>query len=439
MLHTERMKIDKAESFRKRETAMIVLSLGVIGALMLVHAIFLSLLGPPSLLLVLALALRFAMLLGELIWLRRLRSGVSLLLENGYAWYSILINILFASLASYLGGAADSHYSVLMVLPVIAAAARFNLPVTILIAGIAAGLTLLEVWLFFRSHPPAEFTEFFEAATVALIFMVGGLVVYLLVGNLRRDEARLAESLAALRKMQGKMVSEEKLSAVGRLSSAIAHEIRNPVAIISSSLETARQASEPGIRDEMFRIAIQEAARLEKLTADFLIYARGREPERRATNIRSLLGYVTGLFRERAAEAGIKIRLECRGEIEARLDDFQIQQALINLVSNAIEATPAGGKILVEAWLGEHDDLVLAVENEGSNIQPDVAERIFEPFFSTRRKGVGLGLAIVRNIVLSHQGQIDLAANEDGRVRFEVRIPGVASKGTTHGTDTGRR
>ncbi|MBK7600012.1 MAG: GHKL domain-containing protein [Acidobacteria bacterium] len=429
---------ESQEPFGRRESILILLNLAVLAALLVVHTAFLSLLGPPSRLLVIALATRFVMLFAELIWLQKQKPGLNPVAEQYYACYSIITNIAFAFMASYLGGAADSHYSVLMVLPVIAAATRFDLPGTLLVVSIAVTLTFLEVWLFFRSYPPLEISEFFEAATVSLIFIVVALVVRLLVGNLRQEELKLAKSLETLKKVQSKLVAEEKLAAIGRLSSAIAHEIRNPVAMISSSLTAGKQSEDAEVRDEMFNIAAQEATRLERLTTDFLSYARGKEPERKWTNPALTLGYVAGLLRDRATDAGITIIVDYPDDAPANVDDFQIQQALLNLMTNAIEATPRGGKVRLGGSLNRRRDLVLFVENEGQQIHQDVLSKIFEPFFSTRVKGTGLGLAIVRNIAQAHGGSVEIAFNQPGRVRFEIIIPEAGIKGGSDGAHPDR-
>ncbi|HWQ35161.1 MAG TPA: ATP-binding protein [Blastocatellia bacterium] len=425
--------------FRQQETTLALLNLAVIAALLLVHAAFISLLGLPSRWLVLALAARFLLLIVELIWLQRLTQPPSPALAAAWTHYSIWINIAFAFLAAHLGGAADTHYSVLMVLPVIAAAWRFSLPGTLAIAAVAIALTFLEVRLFFRSHPPAQTSEYFEAATVSLIFLVVALVVRLLVRNLRREELKLRESLAELRRTQDRLVAEEKLAAIGRLSSGIAHEIRNPVAMISSSLTMANQSSDAALRTEMFEIAAQEATRLERLTTEFLTYARGKEPERRRVKLGATLGYVVSLMKAQAAESNVALRLECPVEFEASVDDFQIQQALLNLLGNALDATPSGGRILIGGSVNERNELTLFVENSGERIPDEVAARIFEPFFSTKNKGTGLGLAIVRNIAQAHRGRAELTMNEPGRVRFSLIIPQSDLTGGADGAHSDHR
>lgn len=418
---------DSPELFRQQEITLILLNLSVIAALLLVHTAFISLLGVPSRLLVLALALRFVLLLAELIWWQRLRAPISPVMTACWPHYFIWINIGFAFLSSRLGGAADTHYSVLMVLPVIAAASRFSLPGTLAVTAVAITLTILEVWLYFRQHPPSQFSEYFEAATVSLIFLVVALVVWPLVRHLRQEQEKLKASYAELKQMQERLVAEEKLAAVGRLAGGIAHEIRNPVAMIASSLATAGQSHDAAMRAEMFAIASQEAARLERLTTEFLTYARGREPVRQTVSLNTTLGYLISLIRARAADAGISIEADYSDNLTARVDDFQLQQALLNLLNNALEATPRNGRVVITAHAGAQHELIISVLNTGHAIPAEIAARIFEPFFSTRNKGTGLGLAIVRNIAQAHGGRVELTRNENEAVQFTITIPDAAT------------
>lgn len=420
------------EAFKRQESSLILLNLAVLASLFLVHILFFPLLGPPSKYLLMALAARFLSQVLELFWLQSLKEPLPARVAKLYSHFSIWINLAFAFLASCLGGVADSHYWVLIVLPVISAAFRFGIAGTISIVTVAVMLTFLQVWLYFKKRPPVDSSEYFEAATVALIFVVVAVVVRLLVGYLRHEQAALKHSLSELQHTRDKLVVEEKLAAVGRLSSAIAHEIRNPVAMISSSLAMAtRPDAVPALQQEMFEIAGQEALRLEKLTNDFLAYARVKEPERKSVSMVTTLQYIVSIVKARAAEVMITIEVDCRTDLTAMVDDVQIQQALLNLALNATEATPEHGRVMIGAYAGANNALNIYVEDSGSPVSSNARSRIFEPFFTTKPGGTGLGLAIVRNIVRAHGGEVSLAVNEPGRVRFLLVIPGAVLAAST--------
>ncbi len=409
-------------SYKKQETVLILLNIGVLAALFFVHISFISLLGRPSFSLLLTLAVRFIILIFELLWVQRLNENSGAAAVNIHIHISILLNISFAFLAALAGGTADSHYSVLMIIPILSAAYRFSLIRTLIVTAITIILTFLEVWLFFRTHPPAEVSEYFEAATVSLIFLVVAIVVWLLVGNLRTQEEKLGQSLRDLQRLQDKLVAEEKLAAVGQLSSAIAHEIRNPVTMIASSLKMAEK-HEPGspMRLEMFNIATEEAKRLETMTTDFLAFARTKAPERKSVGVIETLDYIASLAKARLLEKELSLTVKCDPALVFNFDESQIQQALLNLLTNAINASPPNSSLTLGAEISAGRSIIY-LENEGEPIPEEIAGRIFEPFFTHGAKGTGLGLSIVRNIARAHNGDVFLANNERGKVRFEIRF-----------------
>jgi signal transduction histidine kinase len=411
------------DSYRKQETVLILLNILVLAALFFTHISFMSLLGAPSALLLGTLSVRFIILIFELLWLQRLEPDTSPLLLSLHTHFSVWFNIAVAFAASNLSGMADSHYSVLMVIPIITAAYRWKLSRTLLVIAVAIILTFLEVWLYFFKNPPADVTEYFEAATVSLIFLVVGIVVRLLVGSLREKEQQLEGSLTRLGDMQERLVAEEKLAAMGQLSGAIAHEIRNPVAMIASSLQMAgKEETVPSLKEEMFGIALAESRRLETLTGDFLSYARTMKPVRERSSVMEVLEYAAISAKAKFVEKDLSSRIECGNGAAVDMDKGLIRQALLNLVVNAVDAAPPGSAIVL-GCTNSGKDVALYVENSGGSVDPDSARRLFEPFFTTKTGGTGLGLAIVRNIARSHGGDAVFASNENGKVRFEIRLP----------------
>jgi two-component system, NtrC family, sensor histidine kinase HydH len=211
------------------------------------------------------------------------------------------------------------------------------------------------------------------------------------------------------------------LSAVGRLSSAIAHEIRNPVAMITSSIATAKQLS-GAERDEMFEIASAEAARLVTLTTEFLDYARPRTPSLAPTSVADTLGYVADASRAHASQKGLRIEVKVSDPLEVQADCGQLQQALMDLVLNAVDAAPANSLITLAAHGMDHQ-VCIDVENSGDAIPHPALGRIFEPFFTTKPEGTGLGLAIARNIARGHGGDLVIATNGPQRICFSMTLP----------------
>ncbi len=433
---------NELENLRRQESALILLNLAILAGIILVHALLMPSLGHPSRQFFVVVAARFLMQTVELIVLNGLsvpRSGRLLL---AYSRASVWLNVAFAFLISVMGalsGLEDSHYVVLMVVPIAAAAFRFSLPGVGLVAVSAGVLTELEVWLYFRWNPPASVSEYFEAANVAVFYIVVALIVWYLVQHLRREQARLVASLEELGRTRDRLVEKEKLAAVGRLAGAMAHEIRNPVAMIVSSLSLARKGEMERFEKEgMCDIVVKEAERLERLTTEFLEYARVRPPEIRPSSLETTVGYVGGIAKARAEEADVRIRTEAQEGAEGSFDPFQVHQALLNLVLNGIDATPPGGAVIVGGERAADGGVRFTVENGAGPIQEEVAANIFEPFYSTKDKGTGLGLSIARNIARAHGGKLVLAVNETGRVRFDMHLPAPGPDRRNDGENPGR-
>jgi signal transduction histidine kinase len=244
------------------------------------------------------------------------------------------------------------------------------------------------------------------------------------VNNLREREARFVQNLEELKQTRQQLLSEEKLAAVGRLSRAIAHEIRNPVAMISSSLATAvRAGQDEAERQEMFAIAAKEAARLERLTTDFLVYARPRAAQTARANVADTLNYVATVARAHAADEGVRIDVSVDSDLQGEFDASQIQQALLNLVLNAIDACGRNSSVTLKAESDGNGAILIEVSDPGSPIPPETVARMFEPLFTCKPAGTGLGLAIARNIARAHGGDVVLSVNEPGRVCFSIQIP----------------
>ncbi|MFL5404824.1 MAG: ATP-binding protein, partial [Myxococcales bacterium] len=322
--------------------------------------------------------------------------------------------VLFAALVSHRGSGQEHLYTILMGIPVIAAAVRLGLPGLGAVLATTVALTIGQLWMARPAQGSTKLLESFEATTVSLIFLVVAAVVRLLATQLQRRESEL-------RRNRDRLVREEKLAAVGRVASAIAHEVRNPVSMIASAVGMVRRPdTSEELRVELLDIVGHESVRLERLTQDFLAYARQRAPQPRETFLPDAVGLVAGLVRPRAIELGVALETGSE-EAPAALDPFQVQQALLNLVRNALEATGRGGTVSLSARR-ENGFAVFAVENSGSAIPDDLVSRLGEPFFTTKPEGTGLGLAIARSIANAHGGDLTLANNAPGRVRFELRL-----------------
>jgi signal transduction histidine kinase len=410
-------------SFARQERVLIALNLCILVMLVVIHIGFSSVVGQLSIAAYLLLCFRFVMQAVE--WML-LSSGAirgSSALARVYGSLSIVINIAFAAALSIVSQIESSHYVVLMLIPIIAAAFRMSTPALIVTTTAASALAFVEVYVFYERHPPLQPAEYFEAATVALVYVVAATIVRLLGRQLRERERRLEAALTQLHAAQDALVEGERLAAVGRLSSSLAHEIRNPVAMIGASLRRVRSGAPSRNSDELVAIAEAESGKLERITTDFLQYARTPTPVLRSTDLRSVASAVCDIASASAEEASIELRLDLPADpVMLRLDATQLHRALLNLVRNAMEATGPLGVITISAGR-RGSAAVLSVTNPGEQIPAEFVDRLFEPFATTRAGGTGLGLPIARSIAHLHGGALTLANNEPGNVRFEISLP----------------
>ena len=420
-------------SFRRQESIFIVLSLLILAVLFCLHCYFAAFWGTPPALLIVAIALGIALKTAEWLWLQRLSQPLTPAALATLTWASIALNITLASLLAVLTDREDTPYFVLMVVAVLEAAFRFELFSIVGVITVVDASLFWQVWRYFTRHPPLDVGEYYEAGITSLLFAIVGILVWLLLADLRRKEDRLANNVLELEQARERLLREEKLAAMGRLSSAIAHEIRNPVAMIASSIATAKELS-GAEREEMFGIASDEANRLSQLTTDFLDYAATRPPNLALTSVADTVAYVADASRAHASQKGIHLEWNVPETLMVRADAGQLHQALMNLLLNAVDASPAGGTILLRSHNGNRD-VYIDVENAGVPIPDSVLNRIFEPFFTTKSRGTGLGLAIARNIARAQGGDLILASNGPGRICFSLILP-LSNEETQKATET---
>jgi signal transduction histidine kinase len=227
----------------------------------------------------------------------------------------------------------------------------------------------------------------------------------------------LRENIEAMKKA-------ERLSAAGQLAASLAHEIRNPLASISGAAGILqRQSAPPEYLQDSLEIIQKESQRLNKLLTGFLNFANPRSPRMQRTNLDELLASVISLASHKAEESHIRLthRREAMEE-EVACDPEQLKQVLLNLVINAIEASPAGSEMRLATSMN-NGKAIIEVEDHGSGITEEAAARIFDPFFTTKPKGTGLGLAISSKIVSQHNATLSFHGNASGGTTFRIELP----------------
>jgi two-component system, NtrC family, sensor kinase len=249
-------------------------------------------------------------------------------------------------------------------------------------------------------------------------------------------EAAFEKMVSGLSTAQALALSNERLAAIGKMAAHVTHEIRNPLSAMGLNVEMLEEelAHEAGTRrTEIMSLlaAIQrEVQRLEHLSEEYLRVARLPEPRMEAEDVAAAIREIVEFARREIEMAGCSVDLVVADRLPPALfDEAQLRQALLNLLRNAREAMPAGGRIDV-AVAAEGMSVVVVVDDRGGGVPEEIRGRVFDPFFSTKGEGTGLGLAITRHIVEAHGGSVTCARREGGGTRFRIALPIAPAKST---------
>jgi len=228
--------------------------------------------------------------------------------------------------------------------------------------------------------------------------------------------------------------SERHLTALGRMSATLAHEIRNPLGAMKGLTQVAREELPPDHSTQaMLKTVVEEAKRLEGLVTDLLSFARTRELQLSQFDLVGLVEEVVALTRQETDEAGVNVSVSSSAEkITANSDRDGLKQVLLNVIRNAVEASSRGGQVSVDLKARSERVSVIGVKDQGSGLGDSDPEELFQPFKTTKVRGSGLGLAVSRQIVTRLGGRISLSNNTDTGAVCTVEVPrrGDASPGS---------
>lgn len=228
------------------------------------------------------------------------------------------------------------------------------------------------------------------------------------------------QDLTQIKEMEERLKRSDRLAAVGQLASGMAHEIRNPLASISGSVQLLMEEGRFS-EDEahLMKIVLREADRLNKLLSDFLAFARPAPLRHGEVDIASMLDELADMVAADKRFTAIRILKEYSSCCRIALDGRQLRQALWNLVINAAEAICGGGTIRLGI---DRKAGTIFVEDSGPGIPREIRAKVFDPFFTTKEKGTGLGLATVYSIVEQHGGSIDIREGKGGGTRLIIHL-----------------
>jgi two-component system sensor histidine kinase AtoS len=226
--------------------------------------------------------------------------------------------------------------------------------------------------------------------------------------------------------MEAQLIRAERLAALGKFASSLVHEVRNPLVSIKTFFQYLNDETESEEdKKELFLLASQEIIRIEDLLENLLNFAKPSKPELSKTKLSEVFSEVLMLARSEIAARCIRVKTDLMPEVpEIMADKGHIKQVFINLVLNAIQAMPEGGDLVISTDYDKKARLILVrVSDTGVGIPMSEIPRLFEPFYTTKLDGTGMGLAVTYNIINNHNGTIDVASEIGKGTTFTIGLP----------------
>ena len=303
-------------------------------------------------------------------------------------------------------------HSRLCYIPIVMAAAWFGLRGGL---GSAATISLaVQPFILWSNNPHMDPSS--EWVEIMFYFGIGALIG-LLVDREKRIRTRQEETALQLERSQ-------RLSLMGQMAASVAHEIKNPLASIKGAVEIINSPATSAVeRKEFEGIVTGEVGRIDRTVREFLDFARPREFLLRMADLSAVVVAAAKQLEKQITERGLKLSTNIEARITANIDAERIHQLVLNLLLNALEASPTGASIGIVLEGLSDNTARISVSDQGRGIARENEARVFEPFYTTKSSGTGLGLAIVQSIVARHGGKIDVISESRGGTTFAVILP----------------
>lgn len=239
----------------------------------------------------------------------------------------------------------------------------------------------------------------------------------------RRGKLLVFQDLTELRLMQERVQRSERLAALGKLATGLAHELRNPLGSVSGSLQLLQESEDIDEQDSrLVDIMLRELDRLADLVTQMLDLARPRSPHPLPLDIPLLVDEVTTVIGASAEAEELEFDVDLPSKLHLEVDPDMMRQMLWNLLRNATQASEPGSTIFIHGAV-EEDRVVLDIDDAGAGITEEDRGHVFEPFYSTKQGGIGMGLAICRQVAESHGGRLTVHDSPEGGARFRLELP----------------
>jgi signal transduction histidine kinase len=274
----------------------------------------------------------------------------------------------------------------------------------------------------------AEIANFRLIILITLVVIMG--LLFLVLRQIVKKAGTILERRQEeQRRLEAQLHQAERLAALGEMTAGVAHEVRNPLGIISSTAEIlqARLARyEP--QNRLAQIIVEESNRLNEKVTEFLDFARPRVPNLRPCDLEVILNRSLELLAPEMDRLGIKVTREYQLNGQPLMvDQDLLHQAFLNILLNAIQAMPQGGHLTVSTMPGpQGQGGEIRFQDDGEGIEPEALNKILNPFFTTKEKGSGLGLPIVKSIIQAHQGSLEISSAPEAGTTISITLPALA-------------
>ena len=230
--------------------------------------------------------------------------------------------------------------------------------------------------------------------------------------------------ITELKALEKKFYESQKLAAIGQLSAGIAHEVRNPLSSIKMSLQILEKRMQPeGNNSKRFKIARREVEHLEKLVSDILIYARPSDPIKNPSDLEKIIGHALAMAEKSVSDRHVQVEMDLAKDLPPlNVDPAMLEQAFLNIYHNAIDAMEDGGKLSISARQ-INGRVFVEVKDNGCGISKEDMPYIFNPFFTKKNYGTGLGLTQIKKIIDLHQGTIEISSKEGKGTSVAMTFP----------------
>lgn len=368
------------------------------------------------------------------------RYSIEQILNAGLMTVHLGIYLLLCTLLIWATtGEEESHYWIIYFLPIVGAAANLSLLRTLFACFFSSlfYLALIPVEIWTSPHELREdLPEFLISCTT---FFIVGVVVHgfseqnrqQLVKQKKLNELliqnrnALQESFRKLEATEESLRRKDRLAALGEMSAGLAHEIRNPLGVISSSAQLLQSqlATQSDSQVQLLEVIREESVRLNNLVSDFLKFGRPSKPDRNCCDLTQLVQRTVAHLKPIAQDNNVQFDLDPPPQqLHVNADAAMIQQLLLNLLLNAIEACSDGGNVLIQLHTIDQQAKI-AITDNGCGIDTKALPSIFNPFVTTKDCGTGLGLATAHSIAESHGGTIEVTSKVGQGSCFAVHLP----------------